>query len=82
MSAESLPCFPSSAAHGAALSARTLHAVSHNANAADAQIVPFPVNANGAQPYVVGLTTLWWQPLPHERTVTPLGTVVNTTFTV
>lgn len=82
MIGESLARFPSVAAHGAALAARTFHAVADNTCAANAQVLPFNVDANGAQPYVVGLTTLWWAPLPHERTLTPLGTAVNTTITV
>ncbi|HVE35365.1 MAG TPA: hypothetical protein VNC18_17500 [Gemmatimonadaceae bacterium] len=82
MTGESVARFPSLAEYGAAISARTLHTESHDANRADAEVIPFPVHANGAQPYMVGLTTLWWSPLPHERTMTPLGTVCNTTIIV
>lgn len=82
MSAESLARFPSVAADSAALAARTLHAVADNANGTHAQVVPLRVDTNGAQPYVVGLTTLWWQPLPHERSVTQLGSVVNNTISL
>lgn len=82
MIGESLARFPSLAAHGAALAARTLGAVADDTNGADAQIIPFRVDTNGAQTYVVGGTSLWWCPLPHERSLTPLGTVVNTTLTV
>jgi hypothetical protein len=79
---ECVTSFPSLAEHGAAISARTLHTEPHNTHAANAEVIPFPVHLHSAQPYMVGLTTLWWSPLPHVRTMTPLGTVVNTTIIV
>lgn len=80
MSGEGFSSFPSTAGHSAALAARTLHAVPHDAPSADFQFGVVSVNANGAQPHVVSGTSLWWCPLPHERSVTPLGSVVNQTI--
>lgn len=82
MSAESIAGFPSSAGHGAALAARALHAVANDTASTDTQLGVVSVDANGSQPYVVGGTSLWWQPLPHERSLTRLGSVVNTTIIV
>lgn len=80
MTGEGVAGFPSSAANAAALSARTLHAVAHNANGADAQVVPIGVDTNGAQPYVVGLTTIFWEPVTHNRSIRLLGAGVNVTW--
>lgn len=82
MSGESIAGFPSSSGHGAALTARALHAVADNATGADAQLHVVGVDAHWPQPYVVGGTSLWWQPLPHERSLTRLGSVVNTSIIV
>lgn len=82
MTGEGVSGFPSAAEHGAALAARALHAVADNTAGADSQLRVVSVDAHGAQPYVVGGTSLWWQPLPHERSLTRLGSVVNTTIIV
>jgi len=75
---EGFPCFPSSASDGAALAARTLHAVAHNADAANPQVVPVGVHTHRAQPYVVGSTTLWWQldPDTGSMTLIPAGGLI------
>lgn len=74
---ERLASFPSSAAHGSALAARTDAAIPNTANAQSLNVVPIPVDTNGANPYVVGLTTLWWVPLDHTRSLTPLSSGVT-----
>lgn len=67
-------------ANGAAPAARTFDAVANNANGNHAEVIPFRTNTNGANPFVVGLTTLWWAPVPHERSVTPLSTGGSVTW--
>lgn len=74
---ESLASLPSLSSYGAALAARTDHAVADDPNTSHSQVVPLVVNTNWSEPYVVGGTSLWWSPLAHPHSVTPLGTACN-----
>lgn len=68
---ESLSRLRYGAANGAASSARALHTEANNA--ADAGTVTLAVgfDANGAQPYVVGGTSLWWRYFGHDPSMEP-----------
>lgn len=73
MSGEGVTGFPSSSAHAAALTTRTLHAVPDHATSAAGVVLPLGVDANGTQAYVVGDTSLWWEPVTHNRSIRLLG---------
>ena len=73
MTGEGVAGFPSASAHSAALAARALHAEADDAPNTTAVAFPVGVDADGTQPYVVGLTTIFWEPVTHNRSIRLLG---------